>query len=98
MAFPVNVQQQAEIDATKIFFDTLRSEGIDVNTANTTAPAIITAAIRMLIGSTRSFAAGTEVIFSSIATKATRSSPFVSSSFLSCLFVSIGVIIPNPPR
>jgi hypothetical protein len=38
MAFPVNAQQQAEIDATKIFFDTLRSEGIDVNTANTTVP------------------------------------------------------------
>jgi hypothetical protein len=40
MAFPVNAQQQAEIDATKIFFDTLRSEGIDVNTANTTNPII----------------------------------------------------------
>jgi hypothetical protein len=39
MAFPVNAQQQAEIDATKIFFDTLRSEGIDVNTTNTTIPA-----------------------------------------------------------
>jgi hypothetical protein len=30
MAFPVNTQQQAEIDATKIFFDQLRAEGITI--------------------------------------------------------------------
>ncbi len=35
-AFPVTAQQQAEIDATKAFFDQLRAEGIDVNhNANT---------------------------------------------------------------
>jgi uncharacterized repeat protein (TIGR01451 family) len=39
MAFPVTAQQQAEIDSTRNFFQSLRNEGININTQNTTQPA-----------------------------------------------------------
>jgi uncharacterized repeat protein (TIGR01451 family) len=38
MAFPVNAQQQAEIDATRAFFEELQNEGININNGTTTAP------------------------------------------------------------